>query len=122
LLPAGDDRARTATALTSSLFSLGRIADAIEVVDAEIGTGPAPAALHAQRAHLLVLAGRRDEGEAEAARASATRPVSPAEEVVVNGQLAMLASMLFRHRDAVEHADRALAASGTSTTLQLQAL
>ncbi len=122
LLPAGDDRARTVTALTSSLFSLGRIADAIDVVDAEIGTGPAPAALHAQRAHLLVLAGRPREGEAEAARASATRPVSPAEEVVVNGQLTMLASLLARHGEAVGYADRALAASGTSTTLRLQAL
>jgi DNA-binding NarL/FixJ family response regulator len=122
LLPAGDDRARTVTALTSSLFSLGRIADAIEVVDAEIGTGPGPAALHAQRAHLLVLAGRQGEGEAEAARASAIRPVSPAEEVVVNGQLTMLASLLARHREAIGYADRALTASGTSTTLQLQAL
>jgi DNA-binding CsgD family transcriptional regulator len=122
LLPANDDRARTVTALTSSLFSLGRIADAIEVVDAQIATGPAPAALHAQRALLLVNAGRLVEGAEEAARASAMAPAGPAEEVLVNGQLTMLSSMLTRHREAIEYADRALEASGTSTRLQLQAL
>jgi DNA-binding NarL/FixJ family response regulator len=122
LLPANDDRARTVTALTSSLFSLGRIADAIQVVDAQIATGPAPAALHAQRALLLVNAGRLVEGAEEAARASAMTPAGPAEEVLVNGQLTMLSSMLTRHREAIGYADRALEASGTSTRLQLQAL
>src|SRR5213078_1787689 len=95
LLPAGDERFRTATAVISSLFLLGRIDEAIEVADGQIATGPAPAALHAQRAVLLVFAGRPAPDEA-----SLPVPASP----------------------AVEVADRALRAAGTSVTLQLQAL
>ena len=60
-----------------------------------IGVGrPAPAALRAQRAVLLVFAGRPGEA-ADAGRAGrGRRRASPAEEVVVCGQLAMLTSML----------------------------
>jgi DNA-binding CsgD family transcriptional regulator len=122
LLPAGEERFRTATAVISSLFLLGRIDEAIDVADGQIATGPAPAALHAQRAVLLVFAGRTAEAPDEAAVAAAAVPASPAEEVVVCGQLAMLTSMLGRHTATVEFADRALRAAGTSTTLQLQAL
>src|SRR5262249_58672503 len=107
-------------AVPGGLFSRGRIADAIEVVDEQIAIGPAPAALRAQRALLLVFAGGVAEGVEEAAAGTA-RTVSPAEEVLVNGQLAMLTSMLARHDETVGDADRALEASGTSTTLQLQA-
>jgi DNA-binding CsgD family transcriptional regulator len=117
LLPAGDERFRTATAVISSLFLVGRIDEAIEVADGQIATGPAPAALHAQRAVLLVFAGRPAPDEA-----SLPAPASPAEEVVVCGQLAMLTSMQGRHTATVEFADRALRAAGTSVTLQLQAL
>jgi DNA-binding CsgD family transcriptional regulator len=117
LLPAGDERFRTATAVISSLFLVGRIDEAIEVADGQIATGPAPAALHAQRAVLLVFAGRPAPDEA-----SLPVPASPAEEVVVCGQLAMLTSMQGRHTATVEFADRALRAAGTSVTLQLQAL
>jgi DNA-binding NarL/FixJ family response regulator len=120
LLPAGEDRFRVATAVISSLFLLGRIDEAIEVADGQIATGPAPAALHAQRAVMLMFAGR--PAPDEAAVTAAAVPASPAEEVVVFGQLAMLTSMRGRHVDTVGFADRALAAAGTSTTLQLQAL
>jgi DNA-binding CsgD family transcriptional regulator len=122
LLPSGDDRVRTVTAVVGSLFSLGRIAEAIDVVDGQIAAGGATAALHAQRALLLVFAGRIAEGLDEAALASTAAPANPAERVLVNGQLAMLTSMLSRHRETVEYADRALAGSGASVTLQLQAL
>ncbi len=118
LLPAGDDRFRTATALISSLFLLGRIDEAIEVADGQISAGPAPATLYAQRAVLLLFAGRTAPDEA----AVAAVPASPAEEVVVCGQLAMLTSLRGRHTETVEYLDRALRAAGTSTTLQLQAL
>jgi DNA-binding CsgD family transcriptional regulator len=120
LLPAGEERFRTATAVISSLFLAGRIDEAIDVADGQIATGPAPATLHAQRAVLLVFAGRTAPDEA--AVTAAAVPASPAEEVVVCGQLAMLTSMLGRHPASVGFADRALRAAGTSTTLQLQAL
>ncbi len=122
LLPPGAERARTATAVIGCLFLLGRIAEAIEVADEQTGTGDAPAALHAQRALLLVFANRTEEALAEADAATAVPPASPAEEVVVYTQLAMVSTMLFRHEQTVALADRALAASGTSTTLRLQAL
>jgi DNA-binding CsgD family transcriptional regulator len=116
LLPAGDDRFRTATALISSLFLLGRIDEAIEVADGQISAGPAPATLYAQRAVLLLFAGRAADVPV------GVEPASPAEEVVVCGQLAMLTSLRGRHAETVEYLDRALRAAGTSTTLQLQAL
>jgi DNA-binding CsgD family transcriptional regulator len=116
LLPAGEERFRTATALISSLFLLGRIDEAIEVADGQISAGPAPATLYAQRAVLLLFAGRTADVPDELV------PASPAEEVVVYGQLAMLTSLRGQHTETVELADRALRAAGTSTTLQLQAL
>ena len=122
LLPAGDERSRTATAMIGSLFWLGRIEDAIEVADQQVKAGSAPAALHAQRAVLLVFADRTPEALAEAAVAASAVPASPAEEVVVSSQLAMLSSMLLRHTETVDFADRALRASGESTTLRMQAL
>jgi len=122
LLPAGEERFRVATAVISSLSLLERIDEAIEVADGQIAAGPAPAALHAQRAVLLMLAGRTAEAPDETAVLAAAQPASPAEEVVVYGQLAMLTSMWGRHGATVRFADRALAAAGTSTTLQLQAL
>jgi len=120
LLPPGEDRFRVATAVISSLFLLGRIDEAIEVADGQIATGPAPATLHAQRAVMLLFAGR--PAPDEAAVTAAAVPASPAEKVVVFGQLAMLTSMRGRHGETVEFADRALAAAGTSTTLQMHAL
>jgi DNA-binding CsgD family transcriptional regulator len=122
LLPAGEERLRTATAVLGSLFALDRIDEAIEVADEQVRDGSAPAALRAQRAVLLVFAGRTVEAQEEAAAALSTPVSSPAEEVMVYGQLAILTSMLFRHNETVDHADRALAAAGGSTTLQLQAL
>jgi DNA-binding NarL/FixJ family response regulator len=122
LLPPGNERFRTGTAVLSSLFSLDRIDEAIEVADELVRARSVPAAVRAQRALLLVFAGRIDEALDEADRASSTTPISPAEEVVVLGQLAMLTSMLFQHSETVEFADRALSSSGDSTTLQLQAL
>ena len=122
LLAPGDERFRTGTAVLSSLFSLDRIDEAIEVADELVRARSVPAALHAQRALLLVFADRTVEALDEAALALSTNAVSPAEEVVVFGQLAMLTSMLFRHTETVEFTDRALRSSGESTTLQLQAL
>ena len=122
LLPPGEERWRTATAVLSSLFSLGRIDEALSVSDS-FGQAPdVPAALHAQRALLLVFADRTEEALREAALASSTPVVSPAEEVVVCGQLTMLTSMLFRHSETMEYAERAMRSAGSSTTLQLQAL
>ncbi len=121
-LAAGEERLRTATAVLGSLFALDRIDEAIEVANEQIRDGLAPAALRAQRAVLLVFAGRTAEAADEARAALAVPPASPAEEVMVYGQLAILTSMLFRHDETVEYADRALRSAGTSTTLQLQAL
>jgi DNA-binding CsgD family transcriptional regulator len=123
LLPAGEDRVRTATAMIGSLFGLGRAAEALAVADEEVQADHAPAALHAQRALLLLLyADRTSEALKEAALASGGVPASPAEEVVVCTQLAFLSALRFRLDEAVEFADRAFLASGTSTTLRLQAL
>jgi DNA-binding CsgD family transcriptional regulator/PAS domain-containing protein len=122
LLPPGDDRSRTATAVVSSLFLLGRLHEAIAVVDGQIAAGPGTAALHAQRAVLLAFAGRHADALAAADVAAAVPPASPAEEVVVCGQLAMLTSMTARHAQTLEYIDRALRSAGDSTTLQLQAL
>ena len=121
-LPDGEERSRTATAVIGSLFQLGRLDEAIAVVDGQIATRSGTAALHAQRAVLLAFAGRRAEALDEAEIAAAATPASPAEEVVVCGQLAMLTSMTTRHAQTVEFADRALRSAGDSTSLQLQAL
>ncbi|HEX2773098.1 MAG TPA: helix-turn-helix transcriptional regulator, partial [Micromonosporaceae bacterium] len=104
------------------LFLLGRLDEAIAVVDGQIAATPGRAALHAQRAVLLAFAGRRADALDEAEIAAAATPASPAEEVVVCGQLAMLTSMAGRHAQTVEFADRALRSAGSSTMLQLQAL
>jgi DNA-binding CsgD family transcriptional regulator len=122
LLPPGEERLRTATAVLGSLFALDRIDDAIDVAAEQVRDGSAPAALRAQRAVLLVFAGRIPEAQNEAAAALSTPITSPAEEVTVCGQLAILTSMLFRHDETVAYADRALSSAGGSTTLQLQAL
>jgi DNA-binding NarL/FixJ family response regulator len=122
LLPPGEERSRAATAVVSSLFLLGRLDEAIAVVDGQIATTPGRAALHAQRAVLLAFAGRRADALDEAEVAAAATPASQAEEVVVCCQLAMLTSMAGRHAQTVEFADRALASAAGSTTLQLQAL
>ncbi|MEN3306323.1 MAG: hypothetical protein V7603_2525 [Micromonosporaceae bacterium] len=122
LLPPGEERYRTATAVISSLFLLDRIDEAIEVADRQLAEGDPPAALQAQRAVMLAFGGRCEEAAEQGALAAATVPASPGEEVVVCGQLAMLASMLARHAETVALADRALRASGDSTALRLQAL
>ena len=122
LLAPGEDRDRTATALVSSLYVLGRVDDAIAVTDELLAAGPVPPSLRAQRAVLLAYASRNAQARAEAQNALAGAPASPAEQVVVYSQLAMLTSLLVEHDGTVRYADRALAASGASTTLQLQAL
>lgn len=122
LLPPGEERSRAATAVVSSLLLLGRLDEAIAVVDGQIAAGPGTAALLAQRAVLLAFAGRRADALDAAEVAAAATPTSPAEEVVVCGQLAMLTSTASRHAKTVEFADRALRAAGDSATLQLQAL
>jgi DNA-binding CsgD family transcriptional regulator len=122
LLPAGEERFHTAVVVLGGLFSLGRIAEALDIADELVREPAVPAALHAQRALLLVFGNRADEALREADLASSTPPLSPAEEVVVNSQLAMLTSMLFRHSETVRYADRALSSAGSSVTLQLQAL
>ena len=121
-LPLGEERSRTATAVISSLVLLGRLDEAIVVVDEQITAGPATAALYAQRALLLAFAGRRTEALRAAEVAATTPAASPAEEVVVCGQLAMLTSTTGRHAQTVEFADRALRSAGDSVTLQVQAL
>ncbi|WP_030435691.1 ATP-binding protein [Actinoplanes subtropicus] len=122
LLPAGEERYRTATTVVTSLYLLDRIDEAIEVADGEIAVGRPPAAMQAQRAVMLAFAGRPEEAARQGERAAACRPGSPAEEVVVCEQLAILASMLGRHADTVALGDRALRAGGDSLPLRLQAL
>ncbi|HEY3008845.1 MAG TPA: AAA family ATPase [Micromonosporaceae bacterium] len=122
LLPPGEERSHAATAVVSSLVVLGRLDEAIAVVDKQIAAGSGTAALLAQRAVLLAFAGRRAEALDAAEVAAAATRTSPAEEVVVCGQLAMLTSTASRHAQTVEFADRALHAAADSTTLQLQAL
>jgi len=122
LLPPGIERSRTATTLISSLFAVGRLDEAMDVANAEVGTGHATATVHAQRAMLLVFTNRHREALAELDSTEALPMSSPAEEVVVFGQLAMLTSMLHRHDKTVEHANRALRASAGSPALELQAL
>jgi DNA-binding CsgD family transcriptional regulator len=122
LLPPGANRARVATTLISSLFAVGRVDEAMTVADAEVGTGRATATVQAQRAMLLVLTDRHAEALAGLDAIGALPMSSPAEEVVVFGQLAMLSSMLHRHDRTVEHANRALRASAGSPALELQAL
>ncbi|MGZ3143533.1 LuxR C-terminal-related transcriptional regulator [Lentzea chajnantorensis] len=121
-LPAGTERARVATAVISSLFSVGRIAEAMELADREVAGTGAPATLQAQRAVLLVHTGRHADAAAEVARVAAVPVGSPAEGVIVNEHLAMLTSLLFRHDETVEYANRALACSAGQPMLELQAL
>ncbi len=126
-LAPGDTRTRTATAVVSCLFGAGRLQEALDVVDGEVGRGPLPAVLHAQRALLLVFANRCVEAVAEVARTrqlvdGAHGEVSPSERVVVMSQLGVVTSMLARQDETVTYADEALAAAGTSRTLRMQAL
>lgn len=122
LLPPGPVRTRCATAVISSLVSTGRLDEAIELTGAEITAGAGPATLHAQRALVLVFANRNEEALAVATETEWLPMESPAEQVLVYGQLAMLASMLARHDRTIEYADRALQAAGDSPLLARQAL
>jgi DNA-binding CsgD family transcriptional regulator len=121
-LPPGRERTRALVALLSSLFSLGRLTEALAVADREIAAGPVPAAVRAQRAMLLTFTGRHDEAVREVARTEAAPRASPAEGVVVFEQLSMLSSTLVRPDDVVEYADRALRAAAGNPVLELQAL
>ncbi|KOV81481.1 AAA family ATPase [Nocardia sp. NRRL S-836] len=121
-LPAGQERARVVTAVISSLFSVGRTAEAVELADREVAGADVPASLRAQRAVLLVYTGRHDAAAAEVARVEALPMGSPNEGVIVNEHLAMLTSLLFRHDESVEYANRALACSDGQPMLELQAL
>ncbi|HYU86392.1 MAG TPA: AAA family ATPase, partial [Kribbellaceae bacterium] len=121
-LPPGDERTRTLTAVLGSLFSTGRTAEALRLVDSEQDAGSA--GLHAQRALLLVFAGRDAGAADEAARAEALLAggAGGAEAVVVHCQLAVVMSMLIRQDRMIEHVDAALAAAGQSALLRRQAL
>jgi DNA-binding NarL/FixJ family response regulator len=121
-LEPGQERARVATAVIASLFSVGRTAEAMELADAEVARGDAPASLQAQRAVLLVHNDRHADAVHEAARIEALPLSSPAEGVIVFEHLAMLTSLLFRHDRTVEYANRALACSDGQPMLELQAL
>ena len=118
-LPPGDERTRTLTAVLGSLFSTGRTAEALRLVESEHDAGSA--GLHAQRALLLVFAGRDADAATEAARAEALF-AGGAEAVVVHCQLAVVMSMLVRQDRMISHVDAALAAAGPSELLRRQAL
>jgi DNA-binding CsgD family transcriptional regulator len=122
LLPRGPERWRALTAVLSSLFAVGRLDEALGLADDEIRCGDVPPALLAQRALLLVFTGGYDAALAESERIEALTITSPAEAVVVFDQLAMVASMLFKHDKTVEYANRALRASEGQPVLELQAL
>ncbi|WP_267935513.1 LuxR family transcriptional regulator [Saccharothrix sp. S26] len=121
-LPAGAERSRCAVVVLSSMFLVGRFAEALRLADAEVRAGDAPAALHAQRALLLVFTGRHAEAMEAVDRIEAMPVASAAEGVVVFDQLAVITSMLFRHDKTVEHANRSLAAADGQPALELQAL
>ena len=118
----GPERTRVATAVISSLFSVGRTAEAMALADEEVARGPVPASLEAQRAVLLVYNNRHDDAVSEVARVEALPISSPAEGVIVFEHLAMLSSLLFQHDRTVEYANRALACSDGQPMLELQAL
>ncbi|XVS62720.1 ATP-binding protein [Actinosynnema sp. CA-299493] len=121
-LPAGVDRSRCAVVVLSSMFLVGRFAEALRLADAELAAGGAPAAMHAQRALLLVFTGRHAEALAAAERIEAMPLTSAAEGVVVFDRLAVLTSMLFRHDKTVDYANRSLASAAGQPALELQAL
>ncbi|SFR28620.1 regulatory protein, luxR family [Lentzea waywayandensis] len=121
-LQPGQERTRVATAVISSLFSVGRTAEAMALADVEVARGDAPASLEAQRAVLLVYNNRHDDAVSEVARIEALPISSPAEGVIVFEHLAMLTSLLFQHDRTVEYANRALAYSDGQPMLELQAL
>ncbi|MDX8146687.1 AAA family ATPase [Lentzea sp. BCCO 10_0061] len=121
-LQPGSERTRVATAVISSLFSVGRTAEAMALADVEVARGDAPASLEAQRAVLLVYNNRHDDAVSEVARVEALPISSPAEGVIVFEHLAMLTSLLFQHDRTVEYANRALAHSNGQPMLELQAL
>ncbi|MGW4214012.1 ATP-binding protein [Lentzea sp. NPDC004789] len=121
-LEPGPERTRVATAVISSLFSVGRTAEAMALADNEVSRGPVPASLEAQRAVLLVYNNRHDDAVTEVARIEALPISSPAEGVIVFEHLAMLSSLLFQHDRTVEYANRALACSDGQPMLELQAL
>lgn len=121
-LPAGVERSRCAVVVLTSMFLVGRFAEALRLVDAEVAAGDAPAALHAQRALLLVFTGRHAEALAAAERIEAMPLTSAAEGVVVFDRLAVITSMLFRHDKTVDYANRSLASAAGQPALELQAL
>ena len=121
-LPRGPDRDRVTTALLTSLLAVGRLDEALAIADDEIRAGDVPPALLAQRALLLVFTARYDDALAESERIEALPAFAPAEGVVVFEQLAMVASMLFRHEKTVEYANRALRFSDGRPGLEHQAL
>ncbi|MFE9751352.1 ATP-binding protein [Saccharothrix saharensis] len=121
-LPAGPDRSRCAVIVLTSMFLVGRFAEGLRLADAEVRSGDAPAALHAQRALLLLFTGRHAEALAAAERIEAMPLTSAAEGVVVFDRLAVITSMLFRHDKTVDYANRALAAAAGQPGLELQAL
>jgi DNA-binding CsgD family transcriptional regulator len=122
LLPAGADRARTAITVLSSLHLTSRLAEALELADAEISAGGAPAALHAQRAMLLAFSRRTGEAAAQAELTASLPTASTAEAVIVDGHLAMVWSLLARHDRTVSYVDRAVSAAARNPALELQAL
>ncbi|WP_268247703.1 helix-turn-helix transcriptional regulator [Lentzea flava] len=119
-LAPGQERTRVATAVISSLFSVGRTAEALALADEEVANGPA--SLEAQRAVLLVYNNRHEDAVSEVARIEALPISSPAEGVIVFEHLAMLSSLLFQHDRTVEYANRALSYSDGQPMLELQAL
>ncbi|TQM83953.1 regulatory LuxR family protein [Saccharothrix saharensis] len=121
-LPAGPDRSRCAVIVLTSMFLVGRFAEGLRLADAEVRSGDAPAALHAQRALLLLFTGRHAEALAAAERIEALPLTSAAEGVVVFDRLAVITSMLFRHDKTVDYANRALASAAGQPGLELQAL
>ncbi|MFJ6675414.1 ATP-binding protein [Actinosynnema sp. NPDC091369] len=121
-LPAGPDRSRCAVIVLTSMFLVGRFAEGLRLADAEVRAGAAPAALHAQRALLLLFTGRHAEALAAAERIEAMPLTSAAEGVVVFDRLAVITLMLFRHDKTVDYANRALAAADGQPGLELQAL
>ncbi|ONI89138.1 hypothetical protein ALI22I_16630 [Saccharothrix sp. ALI-22-I] len=121
-LPPGPERSRCAVVVLTSLFLVGRMAEALRLADAELTTGNAPAALHAQRALLLVFTGRHADALAAADRIEAMPFTSAAEGVVVFDRLAVITSMLFRHDKTVDYANRALRSAAGQPVLELQAL
>jgi DNA-binding CsgD family transcriptional regulator len=119
-LPVGAERTRTANVVVGALLELGDVAGALAVADREATADPASPVLAAQRATMLWNVQRFDEALAEAVRADALTPSSPAERLLTLGPLGLLSAYAGIPRPLAEHTAEMLRLGATlPPTLEL---